>query len=662
LLSLWADWSGANQSSENTQRSSLPFCAGVDDGPARSIGLFAGRPASSFIEHGSNSSWAFAELPSPRAKPIRGWRPAGFGPAPQDGRKRALFNGWFDNYAEIAAALGLPHTASDAEVYLSAVERWGDDADIRCIGSYCAAIADMDARSIRLSRSPWDGPPLYYHRSSEQAVVASVPRAIFAAGIPAQLNHRRQVQNLLYYHGDHDADWYHGVSMVRQGWITVLSPGGVNSRCFYDPMDYVGKRHSGKTGQDTAAQANALLEEAAGKALGKITRPAMLLSGGLDSPLAAAALLRRLPADQSLHSFTFTPLAQWDGRIDAGRMGDESALVREFSAMHPRLKPQFFSNDGVGFDHKSREMMVAMGIAPAGMTNLYMYHALYDAAAKAGCDGIISAGLGNFTYSSSGLWALGEQFRSLQWRALARNLRGPNLDWRSPARRFAAYVAMPMVPEGLRGGLRRLIKSKRPDWFLDAVTALNPKLRGSPEAMDGQGRPINPFEGTFHRDRQQDVADAIGGGAELESDSQQGFEQLYGLRQRDITAYRPLVEYCLSLPGEAFLADGTDRLLARRMGVGRLPESIRMNQLYGSHGVDWHVRMSAQRSELLAEMKRCAQDPELAALLDCDRLIAQLEDWPDEDPLNIEKSGPCFQGVTRAIWTSRFIHFVNGKN
>ena len=585
---------------------------------------------------------------------MRGWRPAQHG----SGRK-ALFTGWFDNHHDIAEALDLPHSLSDAALYLAAVERWGDAADQRCIGSYAAVVADQRARSIRLVRSPWDGPPLYFHHSSQQAVVASVPRAIFAAGVPAQLNRKRLVQNLLFYFGEENADWYQDVSMVANGTIIELTPDGIRCRRFYNALDYIGRsRPSG----DAAEQANALLEEAASKALSKIKRPGILLSGGLDSPLAAAAMLRSMAPDAPLHSFTFVPSKAWDGRIADGRMGNEEPLVRDFAAMHPNLKPQFFSNEGIGFDHKSREMLLAMGVAPAGMPNMYMFHALHEAANTAGCDGIVSAGLGNFTYSSYGHWALGDQFRRLQWGALARNLRSPELDWRSPSRRFAAYVAMPMLPEWLRARLRLWIKGAPPSSFIDQITALNPKLRASGDALDAQGRPVNPGEGTYMRDRRADVAAFLNSGAEAEADCNQGFEQIYGLPHRDISAYRPLVEHCLSLPGSEYLADGLDRRLARRMGVGRLPESIRMNRLYGSHGVDWHLRMSAQREELLGEVKRYREDPELAELLDIERMIDALENWPDEDPLDMAVSGACFIGVTRTVWTSRYVHFVNGKN
>lgn len=95
------------------------------------------------------------------------------------------------------------------------------------------------------------------------------------------------------------------------------------------------------------------------------------------------------------------------------------------------------------------------------------------------------------------------------------------------------------------------------------------------DAYDTTDRPIDCFDQTFARDRLADVRRFLKTGNECAGDVSQAFEQLYGLRRRDISAYRPLGEFCLSLPPGDFLADGVDRRLARRMGDGSVPDRIR---------------------------------------------------------------------------------------
>jgi len=634
LLAIWSEW-GAREPG--------------DDRIARSLGLFARRIADFSI----GGEWAYAALPTPRAKPRRGWRP--FVTA---SGLRPLFNGYFDNRAEIAARCGLPADASNDAVYGAAVERWHDEADFHCIGHYCSAVVHPGKRTVRLARSPYAAPPLYFHHSGARLVAASVPRVLFAAGVPTRLNRTRLVHDLLFHADDDAAGWYHDVDSVLMGHVVVASPDSVRRTRFYDPADF---NHPGPPQADAPGRANALLEEAAGKFLADVQSPGILLSGGLDSPLAAVAAVRALPPGKRLASFTFVPPSDWDGVVGVGRMGDEEPLVRELAARYPQIEPHFFANDDIGFDHKSRELMLAMGVAPQGMPNFFMYHALHEAAREAGCDGLINADSGNDTYSTTATWAWRESFNHLRWRDLARNLRAPGIDWRSPLRRFAAYVVMPMLSPGLRAVARRAVKGPQTDYLL-AVSAINRELLGSPATLDAQGRRVGGFDELVPRDRSAAVARLGGGYAEVVGDIYQGFEQLYGIRRRDISAYRPLVEYCLSLRGEEFLGGGLDRRLARRMGEGRLPDSIRLNTLYGDHGAGWHARMSRQREALIAELSRYRDNPEMAELIDFDRLIAALEDWPEVTPTDVDTLGPRLVGTSRAVWMARFINFVEGRN
>lgn len=52
----------------------------------------------------------------------------------------------------------------------------------------------------------------------------------------------------------------------------------------------------------------------------------------------------------------------------------------------------------------------------------------------------------------------------------------------------------------------------------------------------------------------------------------------------------------------------------------------------------------------------------MAELIDIDRLIALLDDWPEETPLDPREALPRDVGITRAIMAARFINFVEGRN
>src|SRR5262245_45091644 len=169
MLALACPWkSGEHNIQQNlAARLASSLCAGIDGhAGAAEIGGF---------------HFAYRPLRSTEAL-SRAWRPATL-PSGQ----LVVFHGYFDNAAEIASALEVEIRGCSL-LYGLAVERWADEAEKRIIGNYCAVIADPKDSTLRLSRSPIKAPPLYHYHDEHLTAVASVPRALFSAGAPKQLN------------------------------------------------------------------------------------------------------------------------------------------------------------------------------------------------------------------------------------------------------------------------------------------------------------------------------------------------------------------------------------------------------------------------------------------------------------------------------------------
>jgi asparagine synthase (glutamine-hydrolysing) len=142
----------------------------------------------------------------------------------------------------------------------------------------------------------------------------------------------------------------------------------------------------------------------------------------------------------------------------------------------------------------------------------------------------------------------------------------------------------------------------------------------------------------------------------------QGLEQLYGIALRDPTAYRPFVEYCLSLPTSMFLRDGQRRWLAKEMARNIMPEEQRSNALNGWWDADWHLRIGRRREEWLEEIDRFSRDERLARMFDFPRLRASLADWPDHGGTELAKALRVQLGVPKALIAARFINYVDRRN
>ena len=142
----------------------------------------------------------------------------------------------------------------------------------------------------------------------------------------------------------------------------------------------------------------------------------------------------------------------------------------------------------------------------------------------------------------------------------------------------------------------------------------------------------------------------------------QAFEQMYGIAQRDPLAYRPFVEFCLGLPVELFMRDGTMRWLAKEMARGIMPEEQRFNQLNGRWDSDWLLRVRRRRDDYLAEIDRLSSDERMAEMLDLPRMRAALENLPEETELDSQKYFSAEFAVPRGLLTARFVNWVEGRN
>ncbi len=625
MLALQIDWAGSG--------------ARLEPGIAQSLGLFAGKPAA----YHRDGELACALLDGSRQVPGPHWQPAKL---PDGGW--LLFTGAIDNHHEIAREVGLdPESRADA-VYAAALARFAGRVDSVCNGCYAAVSIDGARGKIRLARSPITAPPLYYCWSEAGVTTASVPRVLGAAGHALKIDRIRFALNFSYDFTEHERGWYEGTWMVPLGATVTLTRAARRTRTFYDPLDFT----VGEIGDDEAREeAERLLSEAGARITRASRKPAVMLSGGLDSPLSALAVLRGRPELARVPTLTFRPDRDWDGRNLVGQIGDESPAALAFAAMHERLDPHVFTNDGLAIDHFDREMFAATGIASSALPNWFPFHALWRGALEQGCDAIYSGWWGNFGLTLDGRWAFGEYLRHGKWSELARLVAGFEDD-RSLARRWLALVAMPQLPASWRVAIRRVIHGPGA-----RDTAHSSPLRR--EHVGGASRAIweNPAD-----TRRAYLGSIYAHGDGYLGDMTQGFEQIYGIASRDLLSYRPLVEFCTRLPTTQFARNGQRRWLARRIGAGHIPESTLADQRYGFQHADWELRLLRERPRLQAAIARWRGVPQIADVLDLDRIERHLASIGTHRFERPEEEGPVRALITRGIAAAHFIGYVGGRN
>lgn len=585
-----------------------------------------------------------------------------------------LFRGALDNAAELARDLGLPTSPEppatagtpatfddwrfQAMVYGEAVARWGDDADTRMVGHYCAVVDDPSTGLTRLARSPFYAPPLHYFAAGQAIGIASTPRVLEPMGLERRLSRKRLAESLFFLHGSDDG-YLEGAHRVHYGCLVKLAPGRREVVQFYDALAIPAQPKAST--EDYLREADRLLGEGAGKIYRSGRSPGLLLTGGLDSSNVAARLVPQLPAGRRLHSFTYVPQPGHGAAELADCLIDEGPAVLAFAAHYPQLVPHLVDNAGIGFDHRMEDMFMAMGTGTVNAAIFFRYHGMYAAARDQGCDMLISSDHGNFTFSAEGGWGFSEYLRRGRlvqlWRAIKGYDRHPgSLFWR-----FCSRSVVPMLPDRL---WRMAMKLRGADTTPDNVQI--GAIRS--EAMDefdltsrarAQGM---LYERTWYASRRQQLVDNFGRGDVEGSDMLQGFEQLYEVSTRDATAYRPLIEFCMGLPTDMFLRDGSSRWLARELGKGKMPEAQRLMKGHGQHNTDWFVRYTPKLAEMRQAVAEIREDPLLDGLIDADQLEHDLDSWPEAPTYDGDAMMAATMRLPRTLALARYVKFMNGNN
>lgn len=621
----------------------------VDDRLAASLGMAQGRKALCFRDDTGLYAW----LPFDRARAAQGtWRPA---QAPSG--LRVLFNGWIDNGPELAADLAV-RTTDPAQLYGLAVERWGDAAERRIVGQYCAIAVPADGPAIRLSRSPLRAPPLHYFSSPAGLGAASVPRALHLMGLEPRLNLRKLADNL-YFNLTEDEGFYENSYRVGLGEIVWLSAQHRKGVRWYDPLNLTPQPKARV--EDYVREADRLLTAACAASIAGARRPAIQLSGGLDSTNVAARVLRSLPEPRRLDSFTFVPAADWPDTETDRFYTNERSRVEAFAAMHPRLDPAFVDNAGASFDEKLEQMYLVTGTGQASLPIGYAYHGIYARARDLGCDLMLSSDLGNATFSQSGSWGFGEYLRHGKWLALGRAIRTLSAPDRPFIRRLVSLAVVPSLPMPA-WKLWQAVRGNPAQPSNIALAHLRPEVLREYDTVARARAAGVSFEREFTGYRQEVLAGQFGRGDIESSDVLQGLEQLYGIRTRDVPAWRPFVEFCLGLPTEVFMRDGQFRWLARELGRGLLPEALRTERRHGFQSADWHARMTPQLPAIRRDLQAARADSDLGRLLDLDRIDALLDRWPAEASFDPDHFSEFAYALPRIVSTIRYVRFIKGTN
>jgi asparagine synthase (glutamine-hydrolysing) len=219
-----------------------------------------------------------------------------------------VYNGEIYNYAELRQHLQQDgyrfETSGDTEVLAAAFDKWGIDCLHQLDGMFAFAIYDGFRQKLWLARDRFGEKPLYFfarygaQTKLKYLLFASEMKALWAAGVPRQVNHKLMVNYLglgLVQNPIVKTDtFFQEIQSLPPGYLIEVSTDvcKMQMRRWYKPYEQL--THLNKNPQtdtaEVAAELNRLLVQSVGRRLRSDVAVGTSLSGGLDSSAIVAAI------------------------------------------------------------------------------------------------------------------------------------------------------------------------------------------------------------------------------------------------------------------------------------------------------------------------------------------------------------------------------------
>lgn len=531
-----------------------------------------------------------------------------------------LLAGRISERADLAAQLAIALPAGDAELYAQACMRMGEGCDAALMGRYAVIQWFAEERRLRLARSPLQAPPLHVWRDGSRVIVASTPRAIFAAGVEPRLDMAHLANAGLLNFRVMERSFYRGFSRVACGGQERHDLHGVHRQRFWSIGQLPEVRLPSREAYVDAA--SSLLERAVADALSDARQPAISLSGGLDSQLAAATVLKQLGEGSPLRSYTSYPVADWLPRSDERLAYDERPHVDALAARYPNLHPSFVTGEEARFGEDLDRLTRLAAWPTANEMNMHWVHAIHAKAASDGCDVMLHGELGDSSISYEGVTAFAGWLLGGRWQRLWSEL-GEMDEARPIWRRFASYAVLPILPRWMRISIDRMrghLKSPFERW--SPLDPHHPQTRSALKRALSDGHDVHYHAPhSSHEARAAMIALPVSEGPEVDL----GLRLMHGIERRDPFAFRPLWEFCAGLPDELFIRNGMRRWLARELLSKRAPAHIADQSRVAIQSADMLGRMQRDRAQILDEIAMFKSTLPSDHAIDLDRLAAIAE-------------------------------------
>lgn len=509
-----------------------------------------------------------------------------------------------DNRDELAVLLGLRLTAelSDSLIIYESYKKWGKDCTRYLLGDFAFVIYDKKRRQVQLIRDHMGKRLLYYRLDNHRIFFSTLIKPLvdpWGNKQKPKLNEQYLIYFLSIKVSRHEivtgSTIYRDISYVFPASCLTVTEQTALNEIYWEPRDIRPVRR--KKNSDFIEEFKEIYYSAVKCRLRADGEIGIFLSGGLDSSSVAciaASILR--DQNRQLHTYTSVPVSGFTNWAPKNLIAHESAAVKTMQAAYPNMLTHFIDSKDMNALNVADRILHVFEQPYKFIDNSYWLYDIIQTASNDGCKVILSGCFGNWTVSYGRYRTiLFEHFMRLRWMRFIKDFNafcfGSKLGRKQMIAEFADAFFRTVFSIKKGKVASELVKDAYLKKYDVEKTLRANGMAGKPLMRDGESRQL-----FFHPTLSNQATSAMA-----------KFGLASGIRERDPTGDKRVVEFCLKLPYECCFdqATGYDRGLIRRAMAGIVPENILQNRQAGQQAVDWLERLEPQWENY---MRRFAED------------------------------------------------------
>jgi asparagine synthase (glutamine-hydrolysing) len=356
-----------------------------------------------------------------------------------------------------------------------------------------------------------------------------------------------------------------------------------------------------------------------------------------------------------LNTFTAVPEPGFVREDLRGRYFDETPYVLQIAEVNRNIVPHFVTQTSDPTPQNIAEAIRVSGHPFPVLNGLWSFE-IFAAASSAGHNVLLAGEMGNDTMSYNGWGLFTELLLTGRWPRLFAELMSSGYRWQRHVRQ---QMVGPLIPTPIFRRYKQWRRGGNPPW--DDYSLIRPEFAARTRVIDRAAGGYMPFDAPALRNSKRGRINTFRDGGEV-ADFLARVRARFNLDFRMPAYDRRIFEFCIGIPEDQYLRNGRDRWLIRRAMDGRLPNVVLNQKKVGAQGADWFPKLTRVRNHLTEEVKRLAENPEVAAILDMQRLRTILKSWPDGQPPEYTPEESLLLAIPNALGVAYFVENVTGAN